>query len=47
MLEAQTKKREGTYKNDLLEGEVKEWDEKGRSLRTTMYQAGKEAGSKQ
>jgi len=47
VLEAQTKKREGTYKNDLLEGEVKEWDEKGRSLRTTMYQAGKEAGSKQ
>lgn len=36
-LEGQTKKREGTYKNDVLEGEVKEYDESGKLLKTTMY----------
>lgn len=42
VLEGQTKKREGTYKNDLLDGEVKEWDEKNKLIRTTVYKAGVE-----
>jgi len=40
VLEGQTKKREGTYKNDLLDGEVKEYDETGRLIRTVIYVAG-------
>lgn len=40
VLEGQTKKREGTYKNDLLEGEVKEYDEHGKLLRTVNYVSG-------
>jgi antitoxin component YwqK of YwqJK toxin-antitoxin module len=40
VLEGQTKRREGTYRNDLLEGEVKEYDEQGRLLRTVVYAAG-------
>lgn len=42
VLRGQTKKKEGTYVNDLLEGEVKEYDEKGRVIRTTRYAAGVE-----
>ena len=42
VLEGQTKKREGTYKNDKLEGEVKEWDEKNKLVKTTMYKEGVE-----
>lgn len=42
VLEGQTKKREGAYVNDLLEGEVKEYDEKGRLLKVTKYVAGVE-----
>ena len=37
VLEGQTKKREGTYKNDMLEGDVKEFDEKGKLLSMTHY----------
>lgn len=40
VLEGQTKKREGTYVNDLLEGEVKEYDEKGKVVKVTRYMAG-------
>ena len=40
VLEGQTKKREGQYKNDLQEGEWKEWDEKGKLIGTTVYKAG-------
>jgi antitoxin component YwqK of YwqJK toxin-antitoxin module len=42
VLEGQTVKREGTYVNDLLEGEVKEYDESGRLVRSVMYVGGKE-----
>ena len=42
VLSGQTKKREGTYKNDLLEGEVKEYDEKGKVVKVTRYVGGKE-----
>jgi antitoxin component YwqK of YwqJK toxin-antitoxin module len=42
VLEGQTKKREGAYKNDLLEGEVKEWDEKNKLVKTTIYKDGVE-----
>ncbi|MBK8612249.1 MAG: toxin-antitoxin system YwqK family antitoxin [Flavobacteriales bacterium] len=42
VLEGQTKKREGTYKNDLLEGELKEYDENGKLIRTVNYVAGEE-----
>lgn len=41
VLEGQTKRREGTYRNDLLDGEVKEYDEHGKLLRTVVYAAGK------
>ncbi len=41
VLEDQTKKREGTYANDVLEGDVKEWDEKGKLISTTHYIGGK------
>ena len=44
VLKGQTKKLEGTYKNDLLEGEVKEYDEKGRLLKVTTYAAGEVTG---
>jgi len=40
VLEGQTKKREGTYRNDLLDGEVKEYDEHGKLVRTVTYVAG-------
>lgn len=40
VLQGQTKAREGTYVNDLLEGDVREYDEKGRTIRTTTYAAG-------
>jgi antitoxin component YwqK of YwqJK toxin-antitoxin module len=42
VLEGQTKKREGTYVNDLLEGEVKEYDEKGKLVKVTRYVGGVE-----
>ena len=42
VLEGQTMKREGTYMNDLLEGEVREYDEKGKLARTVKYKAGVE-----
>ncbi len=35
--EGQTKKREGTYVNDQLHGDVKEYDDKGRVVRTVRY----------
>lgn len=40
VLEGQMKKREGVYVNDLLEGELKEYDEKGKLLKTTKYVGG-------
>lgn len=40
VLEGQTKKREGTYVNDLLDGEVKEYDEKGKLVKVTRFRAG-------
>ncbi len=40
VLEGQTKSREGSYKNDLLDGAVKEYDERGKLVRTTQYVAG-------
>ena len=40
VLIGQTKKKEGTYVNDLLEGEVKEYDEKGKLLKVTRYLGG-------
>ena len=42
VLEGQTVKREGTYVNDLLEGEVKEYDEGGRLLLSKRYVKGVE-----
>ena len=42
VLVGQAKKREGTYVNDLLDGEVKEYDEKGKLVKTTRYAAGVE-----
>lgn len=42
VLEGQKKKREGTYVNDLLDGEVKEYDEQGKLLKTTRYAGGEE-----
>ncbi len=42
VLKGQTKKIEGTYKNDKLEGEVREYDEKGKLLKTRRYVAGEE-----
>ena len=42
ILVGQTKKREGTYKNDLLEGELKEYDEKGKLVKTTRFSGGVE-----
>ena len=36
-LKGQTKKREGTYKNDVMEGPVKEYDEKGNLVSTLVY----------
>ena len=40
VLKGQIKKREGNYKNDLLEGPVKEYDEKGRLISTVVYSNG-------
>lgn len=42
VLEGQTIKRTGTYVNDLLEGEVKEFDTKGKMVKVTRYVAGVE-----
>lgn len=42
VLKGQSKKREGTYRNDLLEGEVKEYDEKGKLTKRVVYKAGVE-----
>lgn len=42
VLRGQTRKIEGTYKNDRLHGEVKEYDEKGRLLKTRRYVDGVE-----
>lgn len=42
VLKGQTKKKEGTYVNDLLEGEVKEYDEKGKVVKVTKYVGGVE-----
>jgi antitoxin component YwqK of YwqJK toxin-antitoxin module len=42
VLEGQTVKRTGTYVNDLLEGEVKEFDAKGKVVKVTRYLAGVE-----
>lgn len=39
-LTGQTKQREGTYKNDLLEGPVKEYNDAGRLISTVMYKNG-------
>ena len=44
VLEGQTKKREGNYVNDLLEGEVKEYDAAGKLVKTERYMAGAEQG---
>jgi len=46
VLEGQTKKRTGVYVNDLLDGEVKEFDEKGKLLTVTRYVAGEVVGNK-
>lgn len=46
VLQGQTKKIEGTYKDDLLDGEVKEYDENGKLVKTTRYAAGEVVGSK-
>jgi antitoxin component YwqK of YwqJK toxin-antitoxin module len=43
-LEGQTRKREGTYRNDQLEGDVKEYDEKGKQIKVTRYAAGEVVG---
>ncbi|MEO8589781.1 MAG: hypothetical protein ABI432_10460 [Flavobacteriales bacterium] len=40
VLLGQTKRIEGTYKNDLLEGDVKEYDEKGKLVKTKRYVGG-------
>ncbi len=42
ILVGQSKKRTGTYLNDLLEGDVKEYDESGKLVRTTRYVGGEE-----
>ena len=40
VLQGQSKKREGSYRDGLLEGEVKEYDPKGKLIRTLRYNAG-------
>lgn len=40
VLIGQTRKREGTYKNNELHGEVKEYDEKGKLVKKTKYEDG-------
>lgn len=40
LLKGQQIKREGSYKNDLLDGEVKEYNETGRLMSFTRYVAG-------
>ena len=42
-LKGQTKKREGTYKNDVLQGPVKEYDEKGKLVSTLVFENGSPA----
>lgn len=42
VLQGQTKKREGRYVDDQLDGEVKEYDEKGKLVKVTRYVAGVE-----
>lgn len=42
-LKGQTKKREGSYKNDVLQGPVKEYDEKGKLVSTLVYENGSPA----
>ncbi|MBK8497601.1 MAG: toxin-antitoxin system YwqK family antitoxin [Flavobacteriales bacterium] len=42
VLEGQKKRREGTYVNAMLEGEVKEYDEQGKLVKTTRYAGGEE-----
>ena len=42
VLEGQTVKREGTYVNDLLEGEVREYDDKGKVVKVRRFVAGVE-----
>jgi antitoxin component YwqK of YwqJK toxin-antitoxin module len=42
VLQGQTKAREGTYVNDLLEGEVREYDDKGKLVRKRTFVAGQE-----
>ncbi|MBL7950166.1 MAG: hypothetical protein JNM62_00485 [Flavobacteriales bacterium] len=44
VLIGQTKKKEGVYVNDQLEGEVKEYDEKGKLVKSIRYVAGVEQG---
>jgi antitoxin component YwqK of YwqJK toxin-antitoxin module len=46
VLQGQTRKREGTYKNDLLEGEVREYDSKGRQTKVVRYVAGEPMNGK-
>jgi len=46
VVQGQTKKIEGGYNNDLLEGDVMEYDEKGKLVKTTRYVAGEVAGTK-
>ncbi len=44
-LKGQTKKREGNYKDDLLDGPVKEYDETGKLVSTVVYAKGVPATS--
>ncbi len=46
VLQGQTKKREGTYRNDLLEGVVKEYDVKGKMIKSVRYVAGEPEGER-
>ena len=46
VLQGQTIKREGNYVNDLLDGEVKEYDERGKLLKVTRYTAGEVVGTR-
>lgn len=42
VLKGQTRSREGRYVNDQLEGEVREYDDKGKLVKTTRYVGGVE-----
>ncbi|MCB0765482.1 MAG: hypothetical protein KDB84_12290 [Flavobacteriales bacterium] len=46
VLVGQTKLREGVYRNDLLEGEVKEYNAQGKVIKTMRYAAGEVVGEK-